>query len=157
MSDTCFLNVDLDVLSRRRLEPLATALERRGLFVHYVGPEGARQGAHFSLTSIAGVSSADALMRKLAGHITALPPAVRVLWDNAASRTFNIGIQAGIQPPSHEICIASQTLALVAALGARVVITTYSSEVLAPGSTRTPVEGATPPNPGMQRTRCARR
>jgi hypothetical protein len=157
MSDTCFLNVDLDVLSRRRLEPLASALERRGLFVHYVGPEGSRQGAHFSLTSIAGVSSADTLMQKLAGHIAALPPTVRVLWDNAASRTFNVGIQAGVQPPSHEVCIASQTVALVAALGAQVVITTYSAEVLPPGPNRTPAAGAAPPNPGMQRTRYGRR
>lgn len=157
MSDTCFLNVDLDVLSRRRLEPLATALERRGVFVHYVGPEGSRHGAHFSLTSIAGVSGADTLTRTLAGHIAALPPAVRALWDSAASRTFNIGIQAGVRPPSHEVCIASQTIALIAALSARIVITTYSAEVLPPGPTRNPAAGAAPPNPGMQRTRYARR
>jgi hypothetical protein len=157
MTNTCFLNVDLNVLSRRRLDPLATALERRGVFVHYVGPERSRHGAHFSLTGIAGVSSADTLTRTLARHITALRPAVRALWDNAVPRTIDIGIQAGVRPPSYEVCIASQTIVLVAALGARVVMTTYSAGVLPQGPIRRPAAGAAPPSPGVQRTRYARR
>jgi len=45
---TNFLNVDLDILSRSRLEPLVAAFGKN-VSVHYVGAEGSRYGAHLSL------------------------------------------------------------------------------------------------------------
>lgn len=119
---THFLNVDLDIISTSALEPLAEALGGR-VVVNYVGREKGRYSAHLSLASHG--QSADSLMRKLAQLIDKLPPNGRKLWNSSVSREFNIGIQAGQKPLSHEIAIAPKTTQLLAKLGAGIVITTY--------------------------------
>lgn len=125
-SETCFLNVDLDILSRRPLEPLVVALGR-GIFIHHVGKEGRKHGAHVSLSSYG--QSADTLMRALVRRVERLKPAARQLWDGATSREFSIGIQAGLTPFSHDVQLRSDTLKGVARVGARIGITVYAPEV----------------------------
>jgi len=154
---THFLNVDIDVLSRSRLEPLVEALKPR-IFVHYVGPEGQIQGAHFSLDRSHG-KTADILVRQLAQLIGALSGTPLRLWNSARTRDFNIGIQSGLSPICHELGLEPRTIALVSALNGRIVFTTYGSQrppsriaAKAP-----PAEEEAPPNPSLQRTRYARR
>lgn len=122
---TQFLNVDLDVWSKRPLEPFVTALGKH-LYVHYVGREGTRHGAHVALARDS--ASADTTARALARLVEKLPKAARRLWDTASAREFNIGIQAGLTPHAHEVRLSPATLEVIARLTARVVVTTYSPE-----------------------------
>jgi len=75
-----FLNVDVDVFSKTPLDPLTAALGKPVL-VNYVGREGRRYSAHFSLYD---PSSADAAIRRLARLIMKLPTPARRLWDQAS-------------------------------------------------------------------------
>jgi hypothetical protein len=124
-SATQYLNVDLDVWSSQSLEPLVAALGER-VCVHYVGREGRRHGAHVSLARTS--RSADATARALARLIETLPQPARRLWDTASARDFNIGIQAGLTPHAHEVRLSATTLEIIARLGGRIVVTTYSPE-----------------------------
>ena len=118
-----FLNVDVDVYSRRRLRTLTEALGGRILLL-YEGREGSRYGAHWELAGAFG-KGPDYLIRHLASLIEGLPTAARRHWDDAQSRAFNIGVQAGLEPRAHELAVSPDTLARVATLRARVVVTTY--------------------------------
>ncbi|HTC94483.1 MAG TPA: hypothetical protein VK699_13675 [Terriglobales bacterium] len=125
--ETHFLNVDVDVWSKFPLDQLIVALGDE-VFVHYVGLEGERYGAHFSL-SHSFQKDADTLTRRLATLITNLPRTARKLWNNAQVRQFNIGMQSGVKPPSHKICIKKQTLEAVVRVGGSIVVTTYAAQV----------------------------
>jgi len=122
---TRFLNVDVDVWSRSDLRPLVAAFGRK-ILVHYVGKERGVSSAHFSLASAHG-KTPDAIIRRLVVLIEALPRPARRLWNRAHRRDFNVGIQAGAEPHSHELAVNSATLALVAGVGGRIVVTTYGS------------------------------
>ena len=124
--ETRFLNVDLDVFSRSHLEPLVAALGRK-VSLNYVGGERGRYSAHLALAN-SHRKDADTLIRALAACVNGLPRAARKLWNEAQSREFNIGIQAGFEPRSYEIRIKTETLALVARLKGRIGVTTYAAE-----------------------------
>ena len=132
--ETRFLNVDVDVWSKTDLQPLVAALGRN-ILVHYVGAEGAEQRAHFSLAS-AHDKSADAIIRRLVALIGKLPRGPRQLWNRARARDFNLGIQAGMTPYSHEIAFQHSTLELVARVRGRIVVTTYAVTARTPRAAR---------------------
>jgi hypothetical protein len=123
-NETQFLNVDLDIYSKSHLEPLVEALKGRP-FIHYVGREKGRYAAHISLSSHG--QTADALIRNLGRLIKKLPKPARALWNSATSREFNLGIQSGYKPQSHEVNVSESTVALVSELNASIVITTYAA------------------------------
>src|SRR5262245_7924657 len=133
-NETRFLNVDVDVWAKANLEPLVAALGNKVL-VHYVGAQAAEQSAHFSLASAHG-KDPDTIIRRLVALIDKLPPRARLLWNRARARDFNVGVQAGIAPYSHEIVLRETTLDLVARVRGRIVVTTYASEVRSPRPTR---------------------
>jgi hypothetical protein len=139
-SPTQFLNIDVDIWSKSKLEPLMAALGKNVL-VHYVGAERHEQSAHFSLASAHG-KDPDTILHRLVALIERLPPPARQLWNRARTRDFNIGIQAGVTPFSHELALEAGTLERAAAVGGRVVITTYAAETPSP-PTRVPRAGAT--------------
>ncbi len=122
---THFCNVDLDVYSRSRLEPLVAAFGT-SVRVNYVGTEARMFSAHLSLPSYG--QSAETLTRGLCRLIERLPQKARKLWDGARRREFNVGIEAGFEPYSHEIRLGSETLARVARLGGSILITTYAPQ-----------------------------
>jgi hypothetical protein len=122
-----FLNVDVDVWSRSSLQAVVDALGAR-IFVHHVGLEGREYGAHFSYSG-SFQKDVDTLTRRLARLLKQLPPAARKAWDKARVRDFNVGIRSGIRPSSLEFAIKADTIKLVADIGARIVITTYSAQV----------------------------
>ena len=134
MEQTCFLNVDVDVWSPSDLRPLVAALGRK-ILVHYVGEERGAYSAHISLAS-AYTRDADTRIRRFISLVDKLPTAARRLWDRARSRDFNIGIQGGVTPHSHEIALDEGTIALVAGVRGRIVITTYAVETTAPAPPR---------------------
>jgi hypothetical protein len=126
-NETHFLNVDVDVWAKWDLQPLVAALGDK-VFVHYVGSEGGEHSAHFSLASAYG-KDANTIMRLLVGLIENLPSRAWQLWNRARARDFNIGIQGGIKPFSHEIAFEESTLRLVGSVRGRIVITTYAVPV----------------------------
>jgi hypothetical protein len=125
LNQTTFLNVDLDLCSRSNLQPLLSALEPKILILH-AGRHGRMYRAHVELAR--SPKSADAAIRGFATLIGALPRSERRLWDAATIRDFNIGVQAGIRPHAHEVPLARETIDIVSALKARIVMTVYAPE-----------------------------
>jgi hypothetical protein len=123
---TKFLNVDLDIVAKSDLKPLAEALGKR-VQVLYVGREGRSYGLH--LETLARSHSADAKIQKFASLIEGLPPSKRKLWDGARSRDFNIGVQAATLPHAYELALAETSIQTVSSLNARIVFTVYAPEV----------------------------
>ena len=112
---TTFLNVDLDIFSKSRLEPLVAALGDR-IEVHHVGREGSRYSAHLERGF---PRNADAGIKALAALVRHLPTHARKLWKNAQVKDFNIGIQGGIKPHHCEFPLHLDTLSEIVKLGAR--------------------------------------
>jgi hypothetical protein len=123
---TTFLNVDLDLWSREDLTPLADAL-RPALHALHVGRVGRRCLARFELAG--HPRTADSAIRRLVGAILRLPPRARTRWSGATRREFNIGIQAASQPHASEFRIEPATVALIARVGGRLVVTVYGSSL----------------------------
>lgn len=122
---THFLNVDLDLFSRRDLRPLVERLGGK-VTVLYLGRERRQYSAHLE---IAGrTRTADSTIRAFCTMIEKLPKPERALWDMAAVRSFSIGIQAGTRPSCRDFTIRPRTVQAVSAVGAEIVITIYAAE-----------------------------
>jgi hypothetical protein len=122
---THFRNVDLDVESREPLDALAAALGKK-VSVRFLGPLGPRKYAAYVSLSRSDGKTANALTRELCALVTRLPKPARRLWDRARERRFDVGIEAGHTPRSHEVRLEPRTVGLVASLGGSIVITTYA-------------------------------
>ncbi len=127
--ETTLLNVDLDILSQSRLEPLVEAFGEHVVVLH-VGPEGRRlHGAHVELSTGSSSKNADGLIRGLVALVKRLPRSSRRLWNTAKSREFNIGVQAAHKPHLFELRLDPETLDAVASVGGRIVVTVYAAEL----------------------------
>jgi hypothetical protein len=120
---TNFLNVDLDIFSRSRLDPLVSAFGQK-VSVLYVGRERRLYSAHLELA--VHPKGADAAIRGLAALVHGLPSAKRKLWDAATRRDFNIGVEVADGAPPFEIELAARTIEIVTSLNARIVFTVYA-------------------------------
>jgi len=117
-----FLNVDLDIYSKRDLQPIAKRLGRK-VFTLYIGRDRGRYSAHFEL---AGETRApDSTIRALCRVIESLPTEERALWDSATVKSFSIGIQAGTKQGPTDFVIRPATVKAVSELGAQIVLTLY--------------------------------
>jgi hypothetical protein len=126
--DSTFLNVDVQVFSSTPLDSLAAALGRE-ILVNYVGREGRRYSAHFSLYH---PRNADAAIRRLAQLIRKLPKSARQLWSEASKRVFNVGFQSGHRPQSLETEISCAAVDVAASLGASITVTIYAVKATSP-------------------------
>jgi hypothetical protein len=122
---THFLNVDLDLHSRSDLEPLLSAFGDKVYKLH-VGRSGRMYCAHLEVAK--RTKGADATIRVFCALIESLPSPLREVWNSATKRDFNIGVQAGIHPFSHEIVLAADTVKAVAEVSARIIFTIYAPE-----------------------------
>jgi hypothetical protein len=121
---TGFLNIDLDVAGPVRvMAPLAIELERRFLCLH-AGVVRGRWAAHYETRT--QHRTVEATMRGLLRVVERLPDAAKQAWSRATRRDFDIGIQAGREPHAARWAIDTATLARVAAVGGRVLITVYA-------------------------------
>jgi hypothetical protein len=134
---THFLNVDLEIGSRGKLDVLAASLSPR-LIELYRGKIGQLDRAHYEISAM--TPTADVTIRALVRVLQKLPPAARRVWNSARVRDFNIGIQAGATPRSAELAIEPKTLQAITALGGRIVITVYAPE-LTTAAARSPARG----------------
>jgi hypothetical protein len=132
---TQFLNVDLDVFSGLPLDALATALGDQ-VFVLYVGKWGRLHSAHFELAGYTRNPHADRLIGRFVQLIRRLPRQARRLWDTAEIREFNIGIEAAQKAPAFELRLQPETLAAVASIRGRIVVTVYPPDRVTQSSRR---------------------
>jgi hypothetical protein len=124
---TSFLNVDLEIYSTSALDPLIAAFGRK-IMVLYLGRERRQHAAHVELAGSGYRENPDYVISRLVGLIKKLPQAERALWNKAAVRQFNIGVQAQAQPVSYELALKNETVAAIASIGARLVITVYAPQ-----------------------------
>lgn len=121
--ETIFLNVDLDVWSRASLNDLVTAFGRK-VVVLSVGKEGRQHGAHLEVA--ASPRDADRAIRRFVTLVDNLPRSARKIWDKARVRQFNVGLQAGTNPPAYEVALQPATVEAVAKIGAQIAFTIYA-------------------------------
>jgi len=120
-----FINVDLDIEAPYDLAPLVAELGARVFDLH-TGVFGEKFETHLELSGDANQpADAETAMGGFIGLLRQLTPDNKRRWDGATKRDFNIGIQGGSNPTPFELALLPATLAAVADLGARVVITVY--------------------------------
>jgi RimJ/RimL family protein N-acetyltransferase len=105
------------------LAPFVEAMGKRVLNL-YTGPLGEGFQAHLELSD--QPEDAETAIQgfiELLAHLTTDP---KRWWDGATQRDFNIGIQGGAHPAEIELALRPETLAAVASLGARIVVTVYA-------------------------------
>ncbi len=118
-----FLTVDLDIRSRRSLAPIVEAWP----WVQTPARIEGRVPRWVIASPRIYVKNADAAIRHLVLLIDALPRAARRCWTEASSRTFDIGIQAGLAPsPFEDIKLREDTVKAVARLSGRLLVTIYA-------------------------------
>lgn len=118
-----FLNVDLEIASRSSLEPLDAELGPR-LFALYRGHEGKLDRAHYETRH--QYDDAETCLRAMLRVLHRMSPKARRCWRGATVRDFSVGVQSGAKPFSFEAPISAATLADVAKLGGRIVLTVYA-------------------------------
>jgi hypothetical protein len=121
--DTHFLNVDLDIYSKRDLQPLVDRVGRK-VRVLFAGREKRTFSAHFEIAS--NPNNADATIRAFCRLIDDLPEAERKIWDAAIVRSFSVGVRAEIGSPVRDFQIKQQTVMAVSNVGAEIVLTVYA-------------------------------
>jgi hypothetical protein len=124
-TQTHFLNVDLDIFSKRDLQPLLNAFGEK-VYILYSGHHGRTYRVHVELAKI--TKSADATIRDFCALIDALPKTVGNLWSQAKQRDFNIGVQAGMSPHYSEFALSPETLRAADKVDARIIFTVYAPE-----------------------------
>ena len=124
-AETTFLNVDLDLWSRRSLEPLVRALGASVIEL-FVGHDGRRHAAHLEWARSS--PRPDVIIRRFVEAIERLPRSARQLWNQSLRREFNIGIQAALQPHGYELRLDPVTVQAAARVGASIGVTVYAPE-----------------------------
>ena len=127
MSATHFLNVDLDIYSKRDLQPLVKCFGRK-VFALYIGREYGKFCVKLEVAK--NVRTADAAMRTFCALIESLPKPERALWNAATVRNFSIGIQAGAHPNLCDFTIRPKTVEAVSRVGAQLVLTIYAPKTV---------------------------
>jgi hypothetical protein len=124
-----FLNIDLDVRSRRSLAPLVTAWPRS---YQPLIAEGRPNSRWLILNPPRHVATAEAAAKELLQCIESLRGDARVCWKHAHRRTFDVGIQAGGEGSGRafeEVRLTAETLKRIAAAGAQIQVTVYPAEL----------------------------
>ena len=125
-----FLNIDLDVRSRRSLTPLVAVwpwsyepLNMRG-----------RPDPHWLiLNPRRPAKNSEASAKELLKCIRSLRGAALICWRQAHRRIFDIGVRAGGPGrPFEEVRLTAETLRDIGAVGAQLQVTVYSAEPESP-------------------------
>ena len=122
--DPRFLNIDLEVRSRRSLGDLVAAWP----WCYQPLVENGRADSRWLVLNprSARNPTAEAAARELLQHIEKLGGGARQCWKHAHRRTFDIGIRAGVSGPAfEEVRLTTETLRRIAAVGASIQVTVY--------------------------------
>jgi hypothetical protein len=130
VEETEFLAVDLVIVSSRRIDLVAPAFGRH-VSVMRNEKIGRKTILLLSTGDYTTHNNIDKRINKLilsqVKLVQALPKEARQQWDNATTRTFDVGIQAGKSPTVYEMRLTRQTVSAVAAVGGSIQITVYGS------------------------------
>jgi hypothetical protein len=124
---THYTNVDLDVYASVPLNGFVQALGNEAVVLH-VGGSRHQYEAHVELAASHMAKSANDTIAGLIRLVRSLPRVQRRIWDSAARREFNIGIEAGLEPHSFELCLRQRTLKAIADVRGVLVVTVYAPE-----------------------------
>ncbi|MEM6332686.1 MAG: hypothetical protein AAF823_05040 [Planctomycetota bacterium] len=122
MAEITYISVDLEIESRSDLTPLLDELSDE-ITVMYRG-DGPRGGvASFQLPVDAEDPETD--LSRLCSLIENLTEDSRRLWDEAMSRTFDLGYLSGTTPRNLRTLVQASTMERIAHLGGTFAITIY--------------------------------
>jgi hypothetical protein len=125
--DASFLNIDLDVRSRRSLAPLLAAWPRAR------DPLDGLSRSRWLILRPYGTSNAEAAAKELLRHIERLKGEALACWNRADRKVFDIGVQAGGPGrPFEEVRLTPKTLGRIGEVGADVQITVYAAVLRTP-------------------------
>jgi len=116
-----FLNVDLDIVSKTKLNSLARDLGERVIVLH-LGP--LRRQHFLALESSKSHKGPDATIHALCSAIESLSPRSRQIWT-ASRKDFNVGYELRATERSLHFTLRPDTLHRVAMLGATLTVTCY--------------------------------
>jgi hypothetical protein len=105
--DTHFLNVDLDIYSKRDLRPLVDRLGHK-VRVLFAGREKRNFSSRLEIAS--NPKTADATIRAFCRLIDDVPKEGRRIWAAAIVRSFSVGVQAEIGSPVRDFQIKQGTV-----------------------------------------------
>jgi hypothetical protein len=120
-SEVQFLNVDLDVRSPTSLQPLIDDLGEDVIVLH----SGEVHGHYIATFASRGSGDANELIGALCRLVENLATDARRTWDEAFSKVFDVGYQAGNGPTSYESTLRPETVAAVAGVGGALRVTVY--------------------------------
>ena len=161
-----FLNVDLEILSKVKLAPLATEWGEK-VFVLYSGRgcfepgPASLKSRRYLLTLEASPGhkkSPDHIIHTFCTLVEGLSPANRLLWDQAQKR-FDVGYELRPTDQWTHFVLRTDTLARLTALGAALAVSVYDRERMnktgdaaaAPAAPTTASPTPTPQNSGSPR------
>ena len=120
---TEFLNVDLDVRSRRSLSPLLKAWPD----AQTPGRTGTGAPRRIHTSGVSYKKAADRLARELIKSVDQLPADASQCWKEASSRCFDIGVQAGLSPYNfEEVRLSDEVIRDMARLRITLLVTIYA-------------------------------
>jgi hypothetical protein len=119
---TEFQAADLDIRSRRSLAPLLEAWP----WAQTPGHVGKTAPRWLLVTPRGFPRTADQFVQEFAKLVDKLPLAGKRCWNQATSRTFDIGIQAGLTPDRFEdVRLSPDSLRRLSRLRASILVTVY--------------------------------
>ena len=120
---TEFETVDLDVRSRRSLASLLAAWP----WAQTPGHVGKTAPRWLLVRPRGFPRTADQFVKEFAQLVDKLPSAAKRCWNQASSRTFDIGIQAGLTPDRFEdVRLSPDSLRRLSRLRASILVTVYA-------------------------------
>jgi hypothetical protein len=136
-----FLNVDLEIESRRSPTPLVAALERSTVVLASFR----RRGYHVvTLELVRSPNSAAAAMRSFVRLVRQLPPTARSIWRASRRRDFDAGFELLAGRHVVSLQVPPEVAQQVATVGGRIVFTLYPAR-------RTRRSGSKPGRPAIPR------
>ena len=121
-----FLNVDLEIDSTTKLEPLVKELEDK-VFILYSGP-GPNPKHHFLVVeSKSEHKDPDSAIRALCSIVEELPPASRRIWAKA-KKVFDVGYIFDPEGQSMGFSLETKTLQRITGCRAKLAMTCYGND-----------------------------
>ena len=122
MSETTFLNIDLDLESENDLQPLIDAWGEEIFVLGLDNDDGIWRGSFETMED-----EAEKIIDKYYQLVTGLSPVLRELWDNTNQRIFDIGFEAGSELRIFQSHLSEQSIAKINSIGGRLTITIYAN------------------------------
>lgn len=122
MSQTQFLNIDLDLESDHDIRPLADAWGDDIFTFRLDNDDGIWRGSFETMED-----DAEKIIDKYHQLVTGLSPALRELWDNARQRIFDIGFEASSEPRVFQAHLSDQAVAKIHSIGGSLTVTIYTN------------------------------